>query len=65
VGIATLSRLGVGFTMTFGGTEFDFASSDYIVIPGVLISVTLLIAVSLLTPPSPKEKWAPFFTEAS
>ncbi|MYE34961.1 MAG: sodium:solute symporter family protein [Gemmatimonadales bacterium] len=63
VGIAVLSRLGVNFTATIGGTAFDFASSDYIVIPGVLISLGLLIVVSLLTPPSPEEKWAPFFQE--
>jgi len=49
------------FVMTIGGFEFDFASSDYIVIPGVLVSVGLLIVVSLLTKPSPKEKWQPFF----
>ena len=61
VGIAILSRLGVSFAMTINGTNFDFASSDYIVIPGVLISVGLLIIVSLLTAPSPEEKWAPFF----
>jgi solute:Na+ symporter, SSS family len=61
VGIKVLSTLGVGFTRTIGGTVFDFASSDYIVIPGVLASLSLLIVVSLLTKPSPKEKWAPFF----
>ena len=61
VGIAVLSRLGVNFTATIGGAAFDFASTDYIVIPGVLISLGLLIGVSLLTPPSPEEKWAPFF----
>lgn len=32
-------------------------------IPGVLISLSLLIVVSLLTPPSPEEKWRPFFRE--
>ncbi len=63
LGIVVLSRLGVSFTAMIGGTEFDFASSDYIVIPGVLISVGLLIVVSLLTAPSPEEKWAPFFEE--
>lgn len=62
VGIRALGRLGVDFTLQFGGTDFDFASSDYIVIPGVLISMSLLIVVSLLTQPSPREKWAPFFT---
>jgi len=62
VGIKLLNVLGVGFTMTLGGTEFDFASSDYIVIPGVLFSVGLLVIVSLLTKASEPEKWAPFFT---
>ena len=62
IGIALLNRLGVAFTLTLGGTAFDFADSQYIVIPGVLISTGLLIAVSLLTKPSPEEKWAPFFT---
>ena len=47
-----------------GGSEFDFAGSEYIVIPGVLISMTLLVVVSLLTSPSPEEKWAPFFSGA-
>ena len=62
VGIKVMNTLGVGFAMSLGGTEFDFASSDYIVIPGVIISVGLLIVVSLLTKPSEPEKWAPFFT---
>ena len=61
VGIAVLNRLGVDFTLTLGGTAFDLAGSEYIVIPGVLISLTLLVVVSLLTKPSPKDKWAPFF----
>ena len=63
LGIAILSRVSVPFVMDIGGTEFDFASSDYIVIPGVLASVTLMVVVSLLTKPSPEEKWRPFFSE--
>jgi SSS family solute:Na+ symporter/sodium/proline symporter len=63
VSIGVLSRLGVGFTASIAGTEFDFASSEYIVIPGVLISIGLLVVVSLLTKPSPEEQWRPFFTE--
>jgi hypothetical protein len=47
--------------MTLGGTEFDFASSDYIVVPAVLVSITLLVVVSLMTPRSPEEKWSAFF----
>jgi SSS family solute:Na+ symporter/sodium/proline symporter len=65
VGISALNRLGVDFTLRLGGTEFDLASSDHIVIPGVIVSVSLLVGVSLLTPPSPEEKWRPFYQEAS
>lgn len=65
VGIGILGRLGVDFALTIGGTDFDFASSDYIVIPGVILSLSLLILVSLLTKPSPPEKWAPFFQSGS
>jgi len=63
VGVKLLASAGVDFTATISGTAFDFASSDYIVIPGVLVSIGLLVVVSLLTPASPKEKWAPFFTD--
>jgi len=64
VGVAVLNRLGIDFTTTLGGTTFDFASSEYIVIPGVLISISLLVVVSLLTRPSPQEKWEPFFSSS-
>lgn len=63
IGIAVLDRLGLDFTVTLGNTPFDLAGSEYIVIPGVLISLTLLVVVSLLTEPSPKEQWAPFFAD--
>ena len=63
VAIGVLSRLGVGFSMMLGSTEFDFASSEYIVIPGVLVSIGLLIVVSLLTPPSDESVWKPFFAK--
>lgn len=62
LGIKLLNLAGVSFTLGFGGNEFDFASSDYIVIPGVIISTSLLVVVSLLTRASPESKWAPFFT---
>ncbi|UCG84927.1 MAG: sodium:solute symporter family protein [Gemmatimonadota bacterium] len=62
VGIKLLNRLGMDFTLSLGGTVFDFASSDYIVIPGVLISISLLLVVSLVTKQSPPEKWQSFFT---
>jgi SSS family solute:Na+ symporter/sodium/proline symporter len=62
VALKVASGLGVDFTLELSGTAFDFASSDYIVIPGVLISTGLLIVVSLLTRPSPEAKWKPFFS---
>jgi SSS family solute:Na+ symporter/sodium/proline symporter len=60
LGLVVLDRLGMDFTLRLGGTDFDFASSDYIVVPGVIASVTLMVVVSLLTPASPEEKWRPF-----
>ncbi|MEE8477920.1 MAG: hypothetical protein V3S19_06090, partial [Gemmatimonadales bacterium] len=61
IGVGILGRLGTDFTVTLGGTAFDLGSSDYIVIPGVIVSITLLVVVSLLTKPSPRERWEPFF----
>jgi len=60
VGLKVLDRF-MDFEMTIGGTVFDFASSDYIVIPGVIISMGSMIVVSLLTKPSPESQWGPFF----
>jgi SSS family solute:Na+ symporter/sodium/proline symporter len=65
LGLASLDRLGLDFVVTVGGTPFDLASSDYVVIPGVIASLGLLILVSLLTPPSPEEKWRPFIEKPS
>ncbi|HEX9729608.1 MAG TPA: sodium:solute symporter family protein [Gemmatimonadales bacterium] len=59
--IKVLSEIGVDFTLTISGTAFDFASSDYIVVPGVLLSMSLMVIVSLMTPASPEAKWKPFF----
>ena len=63
VGLVIMSRVGIPFAMEIGGTVFDFTSSDYIVIPAVIVTVGLLIGVSLMTPVSPKEKWQAFFEE--
>ncbi len=37
--------------------------TDYIAIPAVVVSLSTLIVVSLLTPPSPEEVWRPFVEE--
>jgi len=37
--------------------------SEYHVYPAVILSIVALVGVSLSTPPSPKEKWAPFWTK--
>jgi len=63
LGLKILERFGMSFTMEFSGTEFNFAGSEYIVIPAVIASIGLMVIVSLMTKPSPKEKWAPFFDE--
>ena len=63
LGLKVLERFGMSFTMEFSGTEFNFAGSEYIVIPAVIASIGLMVIVSLMTKPSPKEKWAPFFDE--
>jgi SSS family solute:Na+ symporter/sodium/proline symporter len=38
----------------------DWMGADYIALVAAPVSVGLLIVVSLLTPPSPEEKWRPF-----
>jgi len=38
-------------------------NTDYIAIPSLIVSVTLLIAVSLLTKKSPEAQWKPFFDD--
>ncbi len=50
-GTSGVSLVGISFPM----------DTDYIAIPAVVVSVISLVVVSLLTPPSPKEKWRPFF----
>lgn len=60
IGLKVLSAW-VDFSLEIDGTVFDFASSDYIVLPGVLVSTVLMVVVSLATAPSPEEKWEPFF----
>jgi SSS family solute:Na+ symporter/sodium/proline symporter len=65
VSLATMDSMGISFAIEFSGSTFDFASSDYIVIPGVLVSVCCLIGVSLATKPSPEDVWGPFFSVKS
>jgi len=46
-------------TGTFLGIPFPL-DTDYIAIPAVIISVSTLIIISYLTPPSPENVWKPF-----
>ncbi len=50
---SSFSIFGIGFPV----------DTDYIAIPSLALSLTALIVVSLLTPPSPDSKWKPFFQE--
>lgn len=56
-----LEASGVSFNLL--GIPFP-VDTDYIAIPSLVLSLTALIAVSLLTPPSPEEKWKPFFNDS-
>jgi SSS family solute:Na+ symporter/sodium/proline symporter len=38
--------------------------TEYMIYPAVLASILCLVVVSLLTPPSPPEKWRPFMNQA-
>ncbi|MDA0684721.1 MAG: sodium:solute symporter family protein [Bacteroidetes bacterium] len=64
LGLVILSNLGLDLSFVMGDTVFDFASSDYVVIPGVMVSLFLLITVSLLTPRSDDAVIAPFLPSA-
>ena len=46
-----------GLLNSLGITSWDY---DYIVYPAAGASIVMLVLVSLLTPPSPPEKWQPF-----
>ncbi len=64
-GIASIA-VGIVVTFIFGAlnsmgiTSWDY---DYIIYPAGGASILALIVVSLLTPPSPDEKWKPFWTK--
>ena len=46
-------------------SKFGFGIGwDYIIFPAIGLSLVLLIGVSLLTPPSPEEKWKPFMAKS-
>lgn len=40
-----------------------FLPEDYIILPAATASILMLVIVSLLTPPSPPEKWKPFVAD--
>ncbi len=63
-GVASIAA-GVVVTFVFGAlnsmgiTHWEY---DYIIYPAGGASILALILVSLMTPPSPEEKWRPFWT---
>ncbi len=59
---AILNRLGVE-SLPRGFTEMPL-DYEYAIYPAAIASFLCLIVVSLLTPPSPEEKWRPFWQEA-
>lgn len=57
---------GMGTTVVITALNFILAEplmeTDYIILPAAGASLICLLAVSLMTPPSPEEKWKPFVT---
>lgn len=45
------------------GTPVDV--TEYMIYPAAALSIVALVGVSLLTPPSPEEKWRPFMSRAA
>ncbi|MCZ6777221.1 MAG: hypothetical protein O7D34_12325, partial [Ignavibacteria bacterium] len=63
-GGVTSVATGMGVTLLITIANFVLAEplieTDYIIIPAMALSILSLIIVSLLTSPSPEEKWKPF-----
>lgn len=62
-GVASIVS-GMGVTVVITALNFilpePLMETDYIILPAAVASIVALVAVSLLTPPSPEEKWRPF-----
>jgi SSS family solute:Na+ symporter len=60
-----------GLLVPLGITVANFAltkplmDTDYIILPSATASILCLVVVSLMTPPSPEEKWRPFMNTAN
>jgi SSS family solute:Na+ symporter/sodium/proline symporter len=60
-----------GFLVPLAITIANFAmtkplmDTDYIILPSATASILCLVIVSLMTPPSPEEKWMPFMNTAN
>lgn len=65
-GVASIIA-GMGVTVLITVINFilpeKLMEADYIIIPAALASIACLIGVSLMTSPSPEEKWRPFIAE--
>jgi SSS family solute:Na+ symporter len=61
--IAGMSVPVINKLLEVSGTSISIfpVDTDYVAIPSLAASLTMLIVVSLLTKPSPEEKWKPFF----
>jgi solute:Na+ symporter, SSS family len=65
-GVASIATgMGVTLLITVINSVLDepFIATSYIVIPAASASLLVLIVVSLLTPPDPKEKWEKFYAK--
>jgi len=55
-----VSSMAGGMIGTLAGKLIFGIDGDYVIFFAIIPSLVLLVAVSLLTKPSPEEKWAPF-----
>ncbi len=65
-GVASIATgMGVTLFITAANSilEGQLLSEQYIILPAASMSIFVLIVVSLLTPPSPPEKWSRFYTK--
>lgn len=52
----------VGITVANAVSATPILDTNYIILPATVVAFVCLFGVSLLTPPSPKEKWEPFIS---
>ncbi|ASB49433.1 sodium:solute symporter family protein [Alkalitalea saponilacus] len=71
-GVASIATgMGVTLFITIANSvmmnlnEVQLLNEQYIILPAAALSITVLVVVSLLTPPDPKSKWGRFYEKGA